>query len=1083
MTLELSQPGPTLAGVDDQPTPTIIEYVRPGRTALAWLAQSVAELKCGDPLRPVTVIVPNYVLGRFARRHLARAGGFIQVNVRTLRMVELAANIAPPPVEGRDALDPILEASAVRAALMAADTVLTPLAHQLSVHDTLLTLFREIRRQELHISEALELQPSAAAGAALRTYQVFREKTTDHVDATELRDIAAQRLSSTCIAPRSLTEIGAVILFLPTRVDPADARLVAALARCVPVRAALAWVDDDHDTSAGQIAQSSATMLADVLGQPAPTPASSTSGATSETEIRVIRAPDPAEEAREVVRAIAADLESGVPLYRIAVLYRQTDPYAAQLRESVRLAGLPWFGLGGNTLAESAPGRALLSVLGLLERNFARAAVLEWVDAAPHAATATELPASAWDRLSRLANVVLGADQWRDRLETFAHQQEIDAVRRERDGMAAWANSLRHQSGQARAIAATVARVALSLQGVPGEPSWAAFATWAEDIWRQFASTGGAWPGDDERAAELVAATIAELGRGDRFDGDGASLPLFLDMLRNLLETRSLPEGRLGEGVLIGPVQSATGLAFDRVYVLGLTEGTFPPTPVADPFFPLEDQDPLERRSRQRAAEREQFLAAMAAGDGGRVTLSAPDALADRAAFPSRWLLEVASQLQAAGVPPLDAMAFRGLAETDNAWLRVVASPEAGVARSAAAADLEDRRLREAISWRRRGHSLDRHPIAARAELPVGRGLQAMSARRSDRFTAFDGNLAEVAANTHRLRRLVDGSGAVSATSLQVWAGCPFHYFMERVVGAEPTELPQESWTIDALEKGSLIHRVLELFFLELRSRGRPSPDESYTEGDFALMERLAEEQFEDSARRGMTGHALVWEATRKQVLADLKDFLAVDEAWRRSERLQPELFEQPFGMDTAESWPAVEIAVGDAVLRFRGYIDRVDLSPDGTRAHVFDYKTGRPNGYKDLATDPVLRGRALQMALYTRAAREALGARAEIGGGYWFVTTKGAFQHIQLPPDNTPVQRRLEQTVGLVADGIQHGVFPAVPGAETRNTWENCMFCPYSRVCSASRDQEWERKQHNGCGSFIALEELASSSAAEGEA
>ncbi len=108
MTPELSQPGSTLAGVDEQPTATIIEYVRPGRTALAWLEKRVAELKCGDPLRPVSVIVPNYLLGRFARRHLARAGGFIQVNVRTLRLVELAASIAPPPVDGRDALDPIL---------------------------------------------------------------------------------------------------------------------------------------------------------------------------------------------------------------------------------------------------------------------------------------------------------------------------------------------------------------------------------------------------------------------------------------------------------------------------------------------------------------------------------------------------------------------------------------------------------------------------------------------------------------------------------------------------------------------------------------------------------------------------------------------------------------------------------------------------------------------------------------------------------------------------------------------------------------------------------------------------------------
>jgi len=42
-------------------------------------------------------------------------------------------------------------------------------------------------------------------------------------------------------------------------------------------------------------------------------------------------------------------------------------------------------------------------------------------------------------------------------------------------------------------------------------------------------------------------------------------------------------------------------------------------------------------------------------------------------------------------------------------------------------------------------------------------------------------------------------------------------------------------------------------------------------------------------------------------------------------------------------------------------------------------------------------------------------------------------------------------------------------------------MFCPYSRVCSAGRDQEWERKQHDGCASFIALDGLVSPEAKDG--
>jgi hypothetical protein len=524
------------------------------------------------------------------------------------------------------------------------------------------------------------------------------------------------------------------------------------------------------------------------------------------------------------------------------------------------------------------------------------------------------------------------------------------------------------------------------------------------------------------------------------------------------------------------------GLVFERVYIVGLTEGAFPPTPPADPFYPLDAEDPLRRRARQRAADRQAFLAALAAADGGRVMVSTADALADRAAFPSRWLLELASEQLTDGAAPLDAIAFRALTEADNPWLRVVASAPDGVVHTSIPADLEDNRLHEAMEWRQRGLDLQLHPLATRSDLPIGAGLQSMSARRSNRFTAYDGNLGEIGADAQRIRRLLDGTANVSATSLQVWAGCPFHYFIERVLGAEPTEVPHDGWTMDALEKGTLIHAVLESFFRELQSQGRPTPDEAYTAADFALIESLAQARFEDAWARGITGHALVWETTRKQVLADLRAFLAEDEAWRRAEHLQPALFEQPFGMDTDAAWPPVEITIGDAVLRFRGYIDRVDLSPDGRRAYVFDYKTGRANGYKELLSDPVLGGRSLQMALYTRAARAALGPDVDVGGGYWFVTARGGFLKIPLSPGAGRVSVRLEQTLGAIADGIQRGVFPAVPGAETRTTWENCMFCPYTRVCSASRDQDWDRKQHDGCSSFIALDELAAAAQPGGD-
>jgi hypothetical protein len=43
--------------------------------------------------------------------------------------------------------------------------------------------------------------------------------------------------------------------------------------------------------------------------------------------------------------------------------------------------------------------------------------------------------------------------------------------------------------------------------------------------------------------------------------------------------------------------------------------------------------------------------------------------------------------------------------------------------------------------------------------------------------------------------------------------------------------------------------------------------------------------------------------------------------------------------------------------------------------------------------------------------------------------------------------------------------VFPAFPGhprqdGRGRDTWENCCYCPFDRVCPPARDEVWKRKR-----------------------
>jgi hypothetical protein len=158
---------------------------------------------------------------------------------------------------------------------------------------------------------------------------------------------------------------------------------------------------------------------------------------------------------------------------------------------------------------------------------------------------------------------------------------------------------------------------------------------------------------------------------------------------------------------------------------------------------------------------------------------------------------------------------------------------------------------------------------------------------------------------------------------------------------------------------------------------------------------------------------------------------------------------------------------VDGRIIRFRGAIDRVDLSPSGVL--VIDYKSGGTWGYDGLDRDPVLAGRHLQLALYGRAARanvstSARGVRAE----FRFVSTKGKFERHQIVVDEK-TDVRLSEVVRHTADGIRAGAFLPMPGESDRGTFKNCRFCDFERVCPTARDQTWRHK--SASAPFIPLE------------
>ncbi len=1053
-----------------------IALVPPGAASVAWLDTTLRELQGADLLQPVTIVAPSPYLVAVLRQRLAERGS---ANVRfdvQLRPIAERIGRARGSRAFAQPLSGPLEDAAIRVAVReSAGSVLQPLAGNRSLQESLRSLFRELGHLE-EDDAALELVAAGGSvgAAARRAYESYAALTQEFPDIPRQLRIAAH-LAAESGSPWA-ADLGPLVFYLPQRLDAAEQQFLQALARHVPLAIALPWLDDDDtDRPIRDLAQSLAHTLNAEVEPHDP--------AQQRPSVHVISAPDPEEEARAVVRRVLSDMEAGVPMWRMAVLYTSEDLYAPLVRETLDAAAVPWHSALGRPASAGLAARSLLALLGLRERGFAREAVLDWLAARP-TITATEadplpeVPISAWDRLSRRAQVLQGAEQWIGRVERLIKTLEFEEQQRQDWRAQALAHEALeetprpvHDLEHAHAILAAIRQLDRATRP-PREPAtWHSLVEWATSLRRTYVPDDPAWPDSERQAAKALDAALESLQQSSALEPT-TTVPAFRDALAAALESRRLDEGVAGRGVLVAPLGASMGAAFERAYVLGMAEGFVPGRPAADPLTAGNGGhvDPLGRQQRQRAAERRGFLAALASSDSVCLSFARTDGAA-RASYPSRWLLEVVARIE--GIPALFASDFSKLFGSERPWLEHIASGYDGLQRSATPMNVAELRLREVVAAHAVGHDLADSPVAARTDLVLGRALFAARARQSIQFTEFDGNLAAFAGESRRIPRpfAADSSGS-SATSLERWAGCPYQYFLVNVLRVESTERPEEEWTISELDRGSLIHEALEAFFRERLDDGRSTAEEPFTPLDHARLESIAIALIEDLEAQGRTGHAVAWENARAGLLHDLHLHLDREEAWRHEDRLAPALFERTFGDPrNPDSWPAVEVPLADgSMVRFRGAIDRVDVSP--TRVLVIDYKSGGTWGYDGLSDDPVLAGRHLQLVLYARAARANVAETgSDVRAEFRFVSSKGKFERRQIVADDR-ADARLAEVVQHAADGIRAGAFLPMPGEFDRGTFKNCRFCEYDRICSTTRDEAWRRKSPDA--PFVPLDPLS---------
>jgi RecB family exonuclease len=1027
------------------------------------LADAVSSARRDDPLAPVTVLVGQSLVKRYLPRMLADRG-VPQINTRFILPDELPELLAAPDAPKL----PRLSRAAER--LIARLSPTTPRAY-----------FAEAARSDGFVSAIVRLSRELERGgfAPDRIGEVFTNANIPRAKADHIAAIYAdQRHRRTAAGLAGHAEIqaqveeaafeGPLIVYGLWNHTATTRDLLGLLLESHPGTVLLPQYEVEEEAHADfrrWLAERGATtreLPPDEQSVAHCVLAGPHSGVTANVEL--VSVPDVVREVWEAARACLSWARDGIAFHEMAVAYRHRDQHRALAQEIFREAGIPVYLHDGAPLAEHPLGRQLLSLLDLIQDDtFSRQRVMDFL-------TETDLPratreqydgirAAEWDAYSREAGVVAGIEQWRDRLGRLARARRARSQAENFEWLAS-------QAERVDSLLRFIEDLHAALAAGQAVASWDNHLARVRDLADRYCY--GLSPVLEALAELRSLATVAPT----------VDFELFAQTIREDLgsrdSTRVLGEpvrefGR--QGVAVMDASSLRHMRFRTVYLLGLSERSWPAPARPDPLL----------------LEHERAAINNVSGNAQIPVRNAPDEepLTFRLAIAAAKEHLVASYARAQASRSsrhVPSYFFRSLAETvAGRPLSFRELEGGGIVRRVAAGRMSIDPIERSLTAREYDRGLLHqgmdgglgHVISA---LDLGGAALTRRSRLDQPLTAFDGVLSSPDALALSDAIQFGREKPVSPSRLETYATCPYRYFLRYVLRIEPLDEPEALDSIDHLERGSLIHAILERFLRALE--GDPPRDEK-REQHIALLRKIAEEEAASREARGVTGRPLVWAIEKRQIVEDLLRWYDTEVREGAYTSLVPLGFEvgfggpaYRFGDESQEEDPLTTenpVVVGehDVGLRIQGRIDRIDADERRTRFRVIDYKTGK---YKK--EGPPDRGRALQLPLYLVAASQATNLPVEQGEAqYFYCTRRGEFKRSTFTgADYTARRGDIDLILRTIAQGVDGGYFAPNPGKSA----DNCRFCDYKFVCNVGIDRIMDRKQQDGpAAAFIALQDI----------
>jgi ATP-dependent helicase/nuclease subunit B len=1015
------------------------------------LLAEIATLRAHAPLAPLDVLVGG-VLQRpyFQRRAATEHGAILNVRFSTLGELGVRLGEAGLIAAARTPLPAIAERGFAAEIARGAGGYFTPVAETPGFAEAARRLVRELRQEAIDPDLFAALAPSAAesaekAEALVDLYTRYVSRRADRYDGEDALAAAdPDRFDGTALLAIGVWRLGA------------HARAaVEALAQRVPVTFFLPSFAEDVDAATGPLTSWLEEHGAVAVRLDSPVPASALGHVQAnlyrpraqiepDASVCLVSAPDPLTESREAARTCLDWARAGIPFREMAVGYREAELYRPLVEAVFAESGIPVYLDDGPSVAERPLGRRVLGLLELIDSALVRRDVMAFLsDGWLPDATRERYggaPIGAWESASRRAGVVQGIEQWRERLGGLMRRERAEA---EAENAPEW---LADRVGAAESLLRFVEDLDSRLSSHPDQGTWAECLAALRPLLLDYV--------DD---VDAVVGHLDQLAQLDELLIEPVAFDRFLDAVRAEIQAlkagdlESVSQGAFGlRGVSVLDVNQLRHLRFDAVVVLGLTERSFPPPPRQDPLLLDEERQALNAAGsltlplRARGPDLEPMQFGLAVG-----------------AARTRLLLSTRRASEPGGRPQLPSSFFR-LAASALAGRRLDAAEIPGLDRSLYK-HLPAGRL-GADSPKRALTLAERDITVLEQDQPLGAAvlhrtapetLRADALRRArwgDRtLTPFDGVLSDGEA-IDAIEAWLAESYPLSPTVLEAYAGCPYRFFLGRLLRVRPIEDPEEIVQLSALDRGAAIHEILEQFL------AAHTPSDLVGQPRAVLLEALQQVSrrvLDDLHDRGRGGAPLMWQRSRTEIEDDLVRWL--DNEISAPGSFTERGFEVGFGgrWDTQSESPysrdePLVLPVDGHALRLRGRIDRLEWEP-GKRFRVLDYKSGR-NRQKGVFEG----GKALQLAMYMLAAADIVGIDLEHGSAsYEFVTRRGGFtSHTLTGIDLTAARATFDGVLSRIVGGVRNGDFHAEP-----EKWA-CKYCDFDSLCDAARLRQADRKR-----------------------